>query len=97
MSSRIHKDILCSDTTRYKKKAILLSVVQRTWGDLLKTENIRGLRPEDITGFLSPTHHWKCITAFSRFENYDHPMTTLSLSLCPLYATYISPPYLSSS
>ncbi|KIJ27274.1 hypothetical protein M422DRAFT_271590 [Sphaerobolus stellatus SS14] len=43
-------DILCSDTTRYKKKASVLSVVQRTWGDLLKTDNIRGLCPEDITG-----------------------------------------------
>ncbi|KIJ26067.1 hypothetical protein M422DRAFT_192682 [Sphaerobolus stellatus SS14] len=52
MSSQIHMDILCSDTTQYKKKAFVPSAVQRTWGDLLKTENIRGLCPEDITGFL---------------------------------------------
>ncbi|KIJ37164.1 hypothetical protein M422DRAFT_134084, partial [Sphaerobolus stellatus SS14] len=31
MSTRIHMDILCSDTTRYKKKATQFSVVQRTW------------------------------------------------------------------
>ncbi|KIJ46208.1 hypothetical protein M422DRAFT_165400, partial [Sphaerobolus stellatus SS14] len=52
ISKRIQFEIIASDTGRFKHKAIPVKLVEQTWGKLLRTENLRGLRMRDITGFL---------------------------------------------
>ena len=52
LSSRIHMDIACTNEAQLDTKALKLATVQKTWGDLIRTKNIRGLSPEDITRFL---------------------------------------------
>ncbi|KIJ38023.1 hypothetical protein M422DRAFT_177258, partial [Sphaerobolus stellatus SS14] len=52
MSKRIQFEIIASNSGRFKNKAIPFKMVKKTWGKLLSTENLQGLRMRDITGFL---------------------------------------------
>ncbi|KIJ25728.1 hypothetical protein M422DRAFT_193138 [Sphaerobolus stellatus SS14] len=52
MSKRIQFEIIASDSGRFKRTAIPVQLVKQTWGRLLKTEHLRGLKMRDITGFL---------------------------------------------
>ncbi|KIJ43848.1 hypothetical protein M422DRAFT_169184, partial [Sphaerobolus stellatus SS14] len=52
MSKQIQFKIIASNSGRFRNKAIPFKLVEKTWGKLLNTANLRGLRMRDITRFL---------------------------------------------